>query len=132
MLNRRRLLAALSVGLLLAVAVPALAAAPYVSGTYVSDAGQGTIRFTPLRAVVQFGYEGNFVVNGRRYPGSLYGIRGTANVGLVWYYGVTGIPAGNAVVSPAGGTTYSGPIQFTSRAGAVTAAGTATVDIVAK
>lgn len=87
----------------LLAAAPVRAAGPYVNGTYTTPTQSGGITFKPTRAVVQYGYEGTFVVGGRSHPGSLYAVRGTGNVGLVWYYGTTGIPAGPPCSSrPAG------------------------------
>ena len=120
---------ALTLGVLVLAAVPAQAVGPYVAGTYVATARQGTIQFTPVKRVIQFGYQGNFRIDGRTYPGSYYTIRGTPNIGMVWYYGSSGLSAGSAVVAPVGGTTYAGTITFTNRQGQVTDAGTVTVDI---
>ena len=117
---------------LLLTAAPAFAAAPYVNGTYQTPNRQGTIKFTPQRAVIQYGYEGKFVVDGKTYPGSLYFVRGTSNVGMVWYYGTSGLQAGTALVSPTGGSSYAGSISFTDRHGNITDSGTLTVDIVSK
>jgi hypothetical protein len=81
---------------------------------------------------VQFGYEGKFTIDGKTYPGSFYAIRGTSNVGMVWYYGTSGLQAGSAVVAPAGGTAYTGTLSFTDRKGNVTDAGSISVDITLK
>jgi hypothetical protein len=128
---RKMLPSVLVLGFLLLTAVPAFAAVPYVRGTYQVPSRQGTIAFTPQRAI-QSGYEGKFVIDGKTYPGSYYAIRGTSNIGMVWYYGSSGIQAGAAVVSPIGGTSYAGTITFTDRQGNVTASGTSNVTITAK
>ncbi len=126
---RKMMLTVVVLGVLLLTAIPAFAAVPYVSGTYQTPSRQGTIAFTPQRAVIQYGYEGKFVIDGKTYPGSYYAIRGTSNIGMVWYYGTSGIQAGTAVVSSIGGTSYTGPITFTDRQGNVTASGTCSVTI---
>jgi hypothetical protein len=82
-----------------------------------------------LRKIIHYGSEGKFVIDGKAYPGSFYAIRRTSDIGMVWYYGSSGIQAGSAVVSPTGGTNYTGTITFTDRNGNVTATGTITVTI---
>lgn len=132
MFVRKILLSLLIMTGLLLTAAPTFAAAPYVKGSYQTNAGQGTITFTPLRGVSQWGYEGKFVINGKTYPGSYYGIRGTSNIGMVWYYGSSGIQAGSAIVSPTGGINYAGSISFTDRQGNVTSSGVIKVAITVK
>lgn len=102
------------------------AVVPYISGTYQTATHQGTIKFTPIKRVIQFGYEGTFKIDGKNYPGSLYLPR-TGGVGLVWYYGSTGIAAGNALGTlQADGVTYSGTVYFFDRKGNTIDTGTAT------
>jgi len=107
-------------------------AAPYVSGTFSTPYQHGALQFTPLKRVVGVGVEGRFLIHGKSYPGTLYGIRHTNNVAMVWYYGTSGLSAGSAVATYVAGTTYVGTIQFTDKAGTVTDAGTLTVSIVDK
>lgn len=129
----RRLLSSLILAAVLMVtgAVSVSAAAPTLSGSYATNQGQGAIQFTPVKAVAQLGYQGNFVIGGKKQPGMLYYIRGTSDLGLVWYYGSSGIQAGTARLTPTGTAgAYSGTIEFDSRSGAVTATGT--VDAVLK
>jgi hypothetical protein len=87
---------------LLIVSTPADAAPAPVQGQYVLTSGNtGAFKYTPLRAIIQYGSEGNFVICGKSYPGSMYAIRYgqyAGGVGMVWYYGTSGIMAGNAVV----------------------------------
>jgi hypothetical protein len=125
---RRTAFGVLVAGLVGLFALPAKAAVPYVSGTYVTPARQGTIQFTPLRRVVQFGYEGRFVIDGKTYPGSLYYPR-TGGVGLVWYFGTTGIMSGNTLVSLQADGSFAGPVWFFDRRGNTTAEGTTTLNI---
>jgi hypothetical protein len=115
--------------MLMSTAFPAKAYAPSISGTYTTaSVSQGTFKFTAVKAVVQFGYQGNFVISGKKYPGVLYTIRGTSNMGMAWYYGVTGITAGSAIVSPVGGGAYKGTIEFFDKRGNVTSSGT--IDVI--
>ena len=94
-------------------------------GTYTTPTQQGTITFSPTRAF-RGGMEGNFVVGGKRYPGSEYAAVG-GGTGLVWYYGTSGNTAGNALVTLEADGSYSGPVWFFNRAGATTDSGTMTV-----
>ena len=116
-------------GLLLAASLTLMAwsaqAAPMMSGTYVTPARQGTISFVGLRAF-RGGIEGKFNIDGKSSPGSLYSATG-GGTGLVWYYGVSGIMAGNALVTLQPDSTYSGPIWFFDRRGNTTSAGTTRV-----
>ena len=131
MILRKKSLVSLLLAVLVLVlaAAPALAAVPSVNGSYVAANSQGNFKFTPQRAVIQFGYEGKFNIAGKGYPGSMAYVRGTSNISFVWYYGTSGIQAGTALVSPVSGATYSGPITFTDRQGNVTDSGTLTVII---
>lgn len=83
----------------------------------------------PVKRVIQFGYQGNFKVNGKTYPGSLYFSRTgtTGGFGMVWYYGTSGNMAGNAVLSPQADGSYVGTFLFLDRKGATIDSGTATV-----
>jgi hypothetical protein len=100
-------------------------AAPMMSGTYVTPARQGRISFVGLRAF-RGGIEGKFNIDGKSSPGSLYSATG-GGTGLVWYYGVSGIMAGNALVTLQPDGTYGGPIWFFDRRGNTTSSGTTTV-----
>lgn len=73
------------------------AAPPTLTGTYVTPLTQNTISYTAVRAFKR-GSEGNYVVGGVRYPGSLYAATG-GQPGRVWYFGTSGIMAGNALVT---------------------------------
>lgn len=128
MLNGRTVVAGVAMTLFFLAAGPAKAAVPYVSGTYTTPNASGGFKFTPVRAI-QGGFEGRFVVGGKAYLGSIYAIRGTSDTGMVWYYGVTGIPAGSARVSPNASGLYSGPISFTNLRGQTTDSGRLTVTI---
>lgn len=124
--SRRTVLAILIGILLVLIAMPVLAALT-VAGTYTTPLRQGTIQFTALRGF-RGGMEGSFKVDGKISPGSLYAARG-GGTGLVWYYGVSGIMAGNALVTLQPDGTYSGPIWFFDRKGNTTSSGTTTVTI---
>lgn len=105
--------------------VSASASAATLHGTFTTPTKQGTISYTAVRAI-RGGSEGNFVVAGKRYPGSIYAAVG-GGIGLAWYYGTSGITAGNALVKLQPDGSYSGPLWFFSRSGSVTDEGTATV-----
>lgn len=99
-LNRFHLCQILMSGLALA-SVPAHAVAP-AQGQYVLNSGvTGKFKYTPLRAIIQYGSEGRFTVGSKVFPGSMYGIKSASSpgsVGMVWYFGSTGRMAGSAVV----------------------------------
>ncbi len=109
----------------LSISVAAATAAPTLHGTYVTPTTQGTIAYTALRAI-RGGSEGTYVVAGKRHPGSLYAAVG-GGTGLVWYYGTSGIMAGNALVTLQPDGTYAGSIWFFNRAGATIDSGTVRV-----
>jgi hypothetical protein len=100
-INKLNLIQVFFFGLLI-VSTPAGAAPAPVQGQYVLTSGNtGAFKYTPLRAIIQYGSEGNYVIGGKSYPGSMYAIRYgqyAGGVGMVWYYGTSGIMAGNAVV----------------------------------
>ena len=124
--NRRLVLAALVATLLTAAGLStALAAGPTLTGTYVTPLTQNTITYTAVRGI-RGGSEGNYVVGGVRYPGSLYAATG-GGTGMVWYFGTSGIMAGNALVTLQTNSTYAGPIWFMNRKGVTTDSGTVTV-----
>ena len=125
--NRRRMLTALFLGAMLLLPASLFAAVPYVSGSYATPLKSGAFKFNPVKRVIQFGYQGNFVVSGKSYPGVLYAIRGTSNVGMAWYYGVSGIQAGAAVVTTQPDGTLTGTIEFTDRKGNITDSGSITL-----
>ncbi len=117
---RRGVLSLLLFGLVVVTSVTAWAAT--FTGTFSTPRGTGSLSYTAVRAF-RGGSEGNFVVGGRRYPGSAYAAVG-GGTGLVWYYGTSGIMAGNALVKLQPDGTYSGPIWFFDRAGNTIDAGT--------
>jgi hypothetical protein len=127
-MSRRLFLSFLLLAILLMSSVITVrAAAPALKGTITSSQGTGTITFTAVKAVRGLGYQGNFVIYGKSSPGMVYGVRGTTGIGVVWYYGVSGIMAGNGILTPTGApNTYSGTVQFFDRAGNVTGTGTVT------
>ncbi len=126
MLNRRVLLVCALLSVIVLSPTDVHATVPNVSGTYQTPSQQGTITFKPIKRIVQFGYEGTFKVGGKSYPGSIYFPR-SGGVGMVWYYGVSGIMAGNALGTlQSDGVTYSGPIFFFDRKGNTIDSGTTT------
>jgi hypothetical protein len=105
--------------------VTAAVAAVAMHGTFTTPTTQGTITYTPLRAI-RGGSEGRFLIDGKRFPGSLYAAT-TGGTGLVWYYGTSGNMAGNALVTSRPDGTYSGPLWLFDRAGNTIDSGTVTV-----
>ncbi|MFN8110066.1 MAG: hypothetical protein U0Y82_09520 [Thermoleophilia bacterium] len=103
----------------------AAVAAPTLHGTYTTPTAHGTLSYTAVRAF-RGGSEGNWVVGGKRYPGSLYNAVG-GGTGMAWYFGTSGMTAGNALVKLQPDGTYSGPVWFFNRAGATTDTGTVTI-----
>lgn len=125
MYARRTVIAIVMASMVAMWASSAEAAIPYVTGTYVTANRQGKFTFTPVKRVIQFGYQGTIQIDGKKYPGVLYFPR-TGGVGLAWYYGVSGNTAGNVLGTPQADGTYSGPISFYNKAGTTTDSGTAT------
>lgn len=121
---RRGRTAVILTPLLALIAITAWAA-PLITGTFVTPTQSGSLSYTPVRAF-RGGSEGNFVVGGRRYPGSMYAAVG-GGTGLVWYYGVSGLMAGNALVTVQPDGSKSGPIWFFDRRGNTIDAGTLTL-----
>lgn len=101
---------------------------PCVSGTYRTLVLRGTIQFTPFRRVPDSGYEGRFVIDGKTYPASIYHPR-TGGVGLVWFYGTSGIMAGNTLGSMQADGSYAGPLWLFDQRGNTTDSGTARIDV---
>ncbi|MFO0940356.1 MAG: hypothetical protein U0930_06265 [Pirellulales bacterium] len=101
------------------------AAIPNVTGTYTTNSKQGTISFTAVKRVIQFGYQGTVKIDGKGAPGVEYFPR-TGGVGLAWYFGYTGITAGNAFCLPQTDGSYSGPVWFYDRRGNIIDSGTMT------
>lgn len=126
MLNHRAILVCALLSAIVFSPMTAQAAVPYISGTYQTPSQQGTIAFKPIKRVIQFGYQGTIKINGKSYPGVMYFPR-TGGVGLAWYYGYSGITAGNALgtLQP-DGVTYSGPVWFFNRQGNTIDTGTIT------
>ena len=67
------------------------------------------------------------MVDGKSYPGSMYAAVG-GGTGFVWYFGNSGIMAGNALVTAQADGTSSGPIWFFDRAGNQVDSGTLTLN----
>lgn len=118
------LTAVLATSLAAVLASTALAAAT-MHGTFTTPTQQGKISFIAQRAF-SGGTQGQFAVAGKSYPGSIYRAVG-GGTGLVWYYGYSGLTAGNALVTLQPDGTYSGPVWFFNRAGTVIDSGTVTV-----
>lgn len=128
--SRRRLFGGMTMAVAIAVTVAAMlattaAAAVVMHGTFVTPNRQGNVSYVPARGI-RGGSEGTYTIGGKRYPGSLYAAVG-GGTGMVWYYGVSGVMAGTALVTAQPDGTYKGPITFLARSGATTDAGTVTV-----
>jgi hypothetical protein len=123
-------IAQMAAGVLLASAIFGLLAgtalaAPTMHGTFATPLKQGTITYTAQRAI-SGGSEGKFVVAGVTRPGSMYRAT-TGGIGLVWYYGYTGLTAGNALVTQQPDGTYAGSVWFFNKAGTMIDSGTISV-----
>jgi hypothetical protein len=103
---------------------------PVFDGTYTTPTASGTITYSATRLFYRVGSGGWMRVDGKRYWGVMATSRGVT--GLTWYYGTdsTGPEAGRATLTYDAATlTYSGPIQFTTRAGVVTGSGSVTLKV---
>ena len=129
MLNRKTVLVYMLLSSVVFSPMVAHAAVPYISGSFQTPTQQGPLKFTPVKRVIQFGYQGTVRIGGKNYPGVMYlprtGAAGT--VGLAWYFGNSGITAGNAIatVQP-DGVTYTGTVWFYDRNGNTIDSGTVT------
>jgi hypothetical protein len=101
----------------------AQAAAPSVTGTFVTPKKAGTIKFTAVKAVrvgsYGVAYQGNVNISGRTYPGTLYGPN------LTWFYPVNYETNGDTQLTLQADGSYAGIITFYSKAGAILDQGTA-------
>ncbi len=98
-------------------------------GTYVTNLNTGTIDFVTVKAVRLVNitaFQGNFRINGRGYPGIMYPTPTGVWV-MTWYFGYSGIPAGQATVTLQPDNTLTGPIYFYNRSGATIEQGTTTI-----
>lgn len=101
-----------------------------ITGTFSTPVQQGAFKFTSVRAVRvvnMTAYEGNFVIAGKTYPGSV--LPTPTGLSMVWYYGVSGIQAGQALATLQTAPTYSGNITFFTRGGAISSEGTLIVTL---
>jgi hypothetical protein len=118
-----------AVGVIAAGLVALLAAASLAAvtmhGTFTTPTQQAAISYTAKRAF-HGGTERTFTVAGKKRPGSMYAAVG-GGTGFVWYYGVSGIMAGNGLVTLQPDGTYTGPIWFFDKKGRTTDSGTMTV-----
>ena len=123
--SHRRATRLLLAGLVALVSTSAQAA-PTITGTYVTSLRQGSLSYTQV-AVVGGRSSGNFLIDGRKYPG-VVDPAGANTVKLAWFYGTMGgVVAGSALVTPQADGTYSGLIYFFDRAGNTTDTGTVTL-----
>ena len=127
-MRRPAIVLAMAVALVTVLQTGALAGRPVAKGTFVTPTTQGTIQYTMLRAI-HGGSEGKYKVAGKGYPGSMYAAVG-GGTGMVWYFGTSGIMAGNALVTLQPDGTYSGPIWFFDRKGATRDTGTVTITFI--
>lgn len=101
------------------------AAVPNVTGTYITTTKSGTVSFVAVKRVIQFGYQGTVKIDGKGSPGVEYFPR-TGGIGLAWYYGNTGLTAGNAMCFPQPDGSYTGQVWFFDRKGNIIDSGTMT------
>lgn len=101
----------------------AFAAAPSVTGTFTTPKKSGTIKFTAVKAVrvgsYGVAYQGNVNVSGKSYPSTLYG------TALTWFYTPNYETNGDARLMLQADGSYSGPITFYNKLGAIINQGTA-------
>lgn len=105
------------------IAATAQAAAPSVTGTFVTPKRSGTLKFTAVKAVrvgsYGVAYQGNVNVSGKSYPGTLYG------TSLTWFYTPNYETNGDARLTLQADGSYAGIITFYSKLGAIIDQGTA-------
>jgi hypothetical protein len=123
--SRRGFLGSCLAAVLLTLFTLSASAAPTLSGTYVTPTKSGKITFTALRAI-RGGFEGNFVISGKTWPGCIYAGTG-GGTGLAWFYGTSGIMAGNAMVTTQPNGSGTGPVWFFDRKGNTIDTGTVTL-----
>ena len=114
-------------------ATPVNAAITQVSGTYVTPAKSGTIKFKAQRAFRAgswgIGYIGTYNISGKNYPGSFFA-NGTKGTSLSWSYNsINYEQAGQAVVFQQPDGSWLGNISFFDKAGNTTSTGTAKIII---
>ena len=97
---------------------------PYTaSGTLTTAQTHSSVTFTPSRSVLH-GYAGTVTIDSQQYVGNLYVIPSTQAVGLEWYQGKSGKPAGNAILeTTTDNTHYTGKLQLTDRKARILATG---------
>ncbi len=99
-----------------------------ITGTFNTPVQQGAFTFTSVKAVRvvnRTAYQGKFVIAGKSYPGTV--LPTPTGLSMVWYYGVTGITAGQAFVTAQAAPTYVGDITFWTRSGTMSSTGSLSV-----
>ncbi|MBL9146058.1 MAG: hypothetical protein JNM99_20420 [Verrucomicrobiaceae bacterium] len=121
--NHRRTILASVIAILALSIGTVFAAAPSVTGTFVTPKKSGTMKFTAVKAVRVgswgVAYQGNVNISGKRYPGTLYG------TSLTWFYTPNYETNGDARLALQTDGSYAGPITFYSKLGAIIDQGTA-------
>lgn len=123
-MRRIRFLTILAAAAVLALgtAAPATSAGTVtLRGHFTTATTSGGIVYTALRTIPG-GSEGKYRIAGVKHPGSLYAAA-PEGTGLAWYYGVSGIAAGNALITLQPDGSYRGSIWFYDRKGNVVDSG---------
>lgn len=97
-------------------------------GTFQTPARQGVFKFVTVKAVRivnTTAYQGNFNIGVRSFPGVMFPTP-DGRMSMAWYYGSTGITAGQGIAAKQADGSYSGPIDFLNRNGSISEQGTAT------
>lgn len=98
------------------------------TGTFQTNLRNGSFKFVTVKAVRvgnTTALQGNFNIAGRSFPGVMFPTV-DGRMSLAWYYGSTGITAGQSVAAKQADGTFSGPISFVNRNGTLTEQGTLT------
>ncbi len=117
----------LALVLLVGLSSPASAATATLTGQYTIGAGTGSFSYYALRGI-RYGSEGNFVLSGRTYPGSMFTPpRIPGMLSMVWYDPTTYNQVGAAAVTLQPNGSYTGTLTLYRPDGSVKATGTLTV-----
>ncbi len=130
MFGLKNLVMLAATALLLSVGTTVQAVGPNVNGSYVTPLKQGTLKFVPVKRVVQWGYQGNATVEGRKFPATLS--YGNSGIYLTWMRRTDYVQLGQASLNIQPDGTYAGTIEFLNKAGTVTDSGVVQATIVNK
>ncbi len=121
------LFALLALVLLVSLSSPASAATATLTGQYTIGTGTGSFSYYALRGI-RYGSEGNFVLSGKTYPGSMFTPpRIPGMLSMAWYNPSTYNQVGAAAVTLQPDGSYTGTLTLYFPDGTVKATGTLTV-----